>query len=267
MADIPGIVINNQSKYGALAASVFNTYFDNGLIPIGARRPLTDEITKFTLISLGFLTNLIDLLEGSADETSSLAGPALISYKVKEQAIMGGQYPSGKEFNFAGEDPASTYAVIIHWPRSVAIAYSGFELGGSIFGRDSRRPTPPFLRPNSGTRVDTALFVSLPEFANEIGYNRVSADGSNAWVDDTRTPNQYWLKGADEVTNLNIARLLDSFFSQGPVKGTLFATHDGFQLEDQGYSSYHGSLDICRLSRRSRGDFLDKRIELIETSS
>jgi len=43
LVDIKGVAINTHSKYGALAASVTNTYFGNGGVPIAALRPLTDE--------------------------------------------------------------------------------------------------------------------------------------------------------------------------------------------------------------------------------
>src|SRR6266566_9113762 len=43
LADLRGVAINTNSRYGALAASVVNTYFGNGHIPIAAVRPLTDE--------------------------------------------------------------------------------------------------------------------------------------------------------------------------------------------------------------------------------
>lgn len=43
LADLRGVIIDTNSKYGALAASSINTYFGNGDIPIGALRPLTNE--------------------------------------------------------------------------------------------------------------------------------------------------------------------------------------------------------------------------------
>lgn len=43
MADFRGVAIDTHSQYGALAASVINTYFDNGDVPIAAIRPLTNE--------------------------------------------------------------------------------------------------------------------------------------------------------------------------------------------------------------------------------
>ncbi|KAK7757480.1 hypothetical protein SLS62_000495 [Diatrype stigma] len=43
LVDLRGVVIDTNSKYGALAASSINTYFGNGDVPIGALRPLTNE--------------------------------------------------------------------------------------------------------------------------------------------------------------------------------------------------------------------------------
>jgi len=43
VAELAGVIINTLSKYGALAASVVNTYFGNPDIPIAAIRPLTEE--------------------------------------------------------------------------------------------------------------------------------------------------------------------------------------------------------------------------------
>ena len=43
LADLRGVLVNTNSKYGALAVSVVNTYFGNGKIPVAALRPLTNE--------------------------------------------------------------------------------------------------------------------------------------------------------------------------------------------------------------------------------
>ena len=43
LVDLKGVAINTRSKYGALAASVINTYFGNAHIPIAAIRPFTNE--------------------------------------------------------------------------------------------------------------------------------------------------------------------------------------------------------------------------------
>lgn len=202
------------------------------------------EDRSITLISLGFLTNLATLMESLPDEFASLTGMALVSTKVKELVVMGGKYPSGWEFNFGGSDTASSQFVVNNWPREVPITYSGFELGeGIISGEKLADYAPPdspvtaayqwYVGRCSTIRESwdpiTTLYGILGfegarglgigklfVHANEIGYNEVSADGSNTWVNDSSTTNQHWLKLADGVSNRSVARLLDRFFAHDP---------------------------------------------------
>ncbi|KAI2619269.1 nucleoside hydrolase [Hypoxylon sp. NC1633] len=199
---------------------------------------------SMTIISLGFLTNLAALINSPPDDIAPLDGPALISKKVKELVVMGGQYPSGWEFNFAGSDPDSTSRVLDYWPRDVPITYSGFELGNNIFSgeylEDFALPDSPILAAyqwyvgrcstvrESWDPVTTLYGIlglegsrelgteKLFEYANELGYNQLSTDGTNAWVNDSSISNQHWLKLADGVTNTSIASLLTQLFAHDP---------------------------------------------------
>ncbi|KAI8965458.1 nucleoside hydrolase [Daldinia sp. FL1419] len=202
------------------------------------------EDQSITIISIGFLTNLAELISSPPDSITTLSGTSLISTKVRELVVMGGQYPSGKEFNFAGADPASTYDVINNWPRNVPITYSGFELSDNIFSgeklADYALPDSPVLAAYqwyvgrcSTTRESwdpvTTLYGILGldgspelgigklfEYANSGGHNEVSTDGSNAWVNGSSVSNQHWLKLADGVTNTTVAGLLNQFFAHDP---------------------------------------------------
>ncbi|KAH0494798.1 hypothetical protein TgHK011_008387 [Trichoderma gracile] len=201
------------------------------------------------IISIGLLTNLADLLKSEADHISPLSGLELASTKVSELIIMGGEYPSGWEYNFGG-DPESTAYVVQHWPKSVNITYSGSELGGSIFsGQSLVQRCPPdspvlsayqwYVGRGSTTRPSwdpiTTLYGVLGldwvsklgirpmlEYANECGYNTVAgSDGSNAWVNDTGVTNQHWLRLADGA-NHSMAALLDEFLSCDPALKSCF---------------------------------------------
>ncbi|KAI0895818.1 nucleoside hydrolase [Annulohypoxylon nitens] len=202
------------------------------------------EDHSITLISIGFLTNLAALIDSPADNTSSLAGPALISAKVKELVVMGGQYPSGWEFNFGGGDPASTYHVVNNWPRDVPVTYSGGELGGNIYsGQNLAKnalPDSPVLAAyqwyvgrcstirESWDPVTTLYGIvglegfrdlgigKLFKYGNKIGYNSALTNGSNAWVNDTTVSNQHWLDLADGVTNSTVSEVLNKFFAHNP---------------------------------------------------
>ena len=200
------------------------------------------------LISIGFLTNIADLLRSNADHISPLGGRELLAAKVSELIIMGGRYPSGWEYNFGGTDPNSTAYVLDHWPRTVAVTFSGGELGGSIYSgqRPLMEQTPSvdsltvsayqwYVTRGSVERETwdpiTTLYgilgidgftklglQPLLKYANDYGYNHITAsNGTNAWVNDTSVKNQHWLTLADGVTNTSVSWLVDNFLIHPPA--------------------------------------------------
>lgn len=197
------------------------------------------------IISIGFLTNLAELLRSQPDDASPLAGPQLITQKVSELVVMGGTYPSGWEWNFAGVDPTSTAYVLEHWPEDVPITFSGVELGGNIFSGQTLQQDAPsdspivssyqwFVGRCSTVRESwdplTVLYGILGfngfenigmhppfAFANQYGYNSIiSKNGSNAWVNDTSVTNQHWLRLNDGITNTSVSDLLNHFLIHDP---------------------------------------------------
>ena len=84
-----------------------------------------------TIISVGFSTNIVRLLESGPDKWSELTGRELISKKVKLLSIMAGDFrPDGcAEFNVVKDVPAAKL-ILEEWPSAVAV--SPFEVGISI---------------------------------------------------------------------------------------------------------------------------------------
>lgn len=76
-----------------------------------------------TIISVGFLQNLADLLNSGPDEHSPLDGRALIEQKVRELSVMGGHYPSSSNdlYLSGGREMDARYAVdvIENWPTVI----------------------------------------------------------------------------------------------------------------------------------------------------
>ena len=71
--------------------------------------------SSVTISSIGFLTNLDDLLASGPDQHSPLSGPALVAAKVKSIVVMGGNYPSsgGKmTWNFGGGSDVAVYVYL-----------------------------------------------------------------------------------------------------------------------------------------------------------
>lgn len=95
------------------------------------RKVLSEQPDNSVVIcTIGFFTNLKDLLLSEPDEYSSLPGRELIIKKVKRVVSMAGFFPKGREFNVYCDVPSSRI-VTESWPTE--IIYSGFEIGNVIF--------------------------------------------------------------------------------------------------------------------------------------
>lgn len=248
-ATILGVVISNGNIYAARAVDTVNTYYGRPDIPIGitwqptvaADSPYTMALaldfsndiqpgltavapnavavyrqllaaqpdSSVTIVSVGFLTNLRDLLNSSSDEISELSGLELVAAKVARLVIMGGHFPDssllpdGDEYNFA-MDAAATYAVIAHWPTPMI--FSGFELGLDIeTGAVLYEQTPPdnplrvaYQLYTGGTARSswdlTAVDYAVRGEGYSLcagGYNDVSPTGYNQWNTSASKPQAY----------------------------------------------------------------------------
>lgn len=88
-----------------------------------------------TIVTVGFLTNLRNLLDSRPDEHSPLDGEALVKQKVRQWVCMGGIFPSGRFPNGQGEynlmwDTVASVRAVNDWPTPVV--FSGFAIGAAI---------------------------------------------------------------------------------------------------------------------------------------
>ena len=138
----PGIPVGALKDTGFLARSNYSKYiaenYPNDLksatnapdATVLYRQILAGQADKSVVIAaVGPLRNLRKLLESGPDNHSPLNGRDLVAKKVKELACMGGQFPSGKEWNLEQDGPSSKY-VADNWPTP--IMFSGGEIGGGI---------------------------------------------------------------------------------------------------------------------------------------
>jgi inosine-uridine nucleoside N-ribohydrolase len=153
-----------------------------------------------TIITVGFLTNLANLLRSKPDKYSALNGKELVRKKVKQLVSMGGKFPSGKEFNIEKDAKASKY-VYENWEKPVI--FSGFEIGQKIktglplINNASIKNSPvkdvfsiciPMAKEDSVGRMswdETAVFVAIngyrPYYSLKRGTIKIAGDGSNSW--------------------------------------------------------------------------------------
>ena len=153
-----------------------------------------------TIISVGFMTNLANLLASKADTYSPLSGKELVSRKVKQLVSMAGKFPAGKEYNVYRDIPASK-AVFAAWPTPILL--SGFEIGEQIHSglplikNPNIRKSPvkdvfaismPKAKEDAGGRMSwdqTAVLVGIkgyaPYYTVKSGRLTMNGDGSNGW--------------------------------------------------------------------------------------
>jgi len=165
------------------------------------RRSLASQPEKsVTIITVGFLTNLADLLMSAPDKYSSLNGKELVHHKVKRLICMAGGFPAGNEFNVRMDSTASQY-VFNNWPTS--ILFSGVEIGFTIKTglplvnnnsiqkspvKDVYRISIPLSKQDSAGRMSwdqTAVLMAVkgyqPWWKIETGKMIVANNGSNTW--------------------------------------------------------------------------------------
>jgi len=82
-----------------------------------------------SIVTVGFLTNLKNLLMSAPDRHSGLSGIELVRRKVRTLTAMAGMFPKGRETNIIVDVESAQY-VFKHWPTEVLL--SGYEIGKPV---------------------------------------------------------------------------------------------------------------------------------------
>jgi hypothetical protein len=195
----------------------------------------TQPDQSVTIVTVGFLTNLKNLLDTAPDEHSSLNGEALVKQKVKQWVCMGGKFPAGKfpdgngEYNLMWDTVASVRA-INDWPTP--IVFSGFEIGARVKVGGCLRETPEAnpvracyqhyngLNDREAWDLTAVLYavrgardywtLSEPGFC--LMHNRVS-HGYNEWILSPQKQHRYLI---EKLPPTGVAKALDELLLQKP---------------------------------------------------
>lgn len=155
------------------------------------------------IVTVGYLTNLRDLLASKPDAISPLDGPALVRRKVNRWVCMGGRYPEHLNPGVFGNfkpDPSSSVIAVRDWPGPIYFSGSGdnIQTGGRL------RETPPdnpvrrvyklYLREKK-TRPSWDPIGVLFGVRSEAdfwririgGHNHIFENGTNQWRDGPET--------------------------------------------------------------------------------
>ncbi|WP_420147400.1 nucleoside hydrolase [Spirosoma sp.] len=253
--------------------SVLNTYFNRPNIPIGvpkgkavgdkdfqhwsdtitARYPhqirsnseVPDAVTLYrqilakqpdrsvTIITVGFLTNLANLLNSRPDQYSKLSGKALVAQKVKNVVSMAGKFPKGREYNVF-RDTLSSQIVFSNWPTTIVC--SGFEIGEKIHSglpltqnasiknspvKDVFTISLPKAKEDAKGRMSwdqTAVLVGVKGaesyYTVKPGRLTMNEDGSNGW--DASGKGHYYL--VEKMPASEVETLINELMQHQPVK-------------------------------------------------
>ncbi len=186
-----------------------------------------------TLISVGFLTNLANLLGSGPDQYSNLSGRELVQRKVKKLVSMAGKFPKGREFNVFMDTPASKI-VYAGWPTPMLL--SGFEIGEKIHSglplvqnnriqaspvKDVFRISMPLDKNDAGGRMSwdqTAVLVGVlghqPYYTLKAGRLTMNDDGSNGW--DAAGKNQAYL--IEKMPVSQVEKIINDLMQHQPRK-------------------------------------------------
>ena len=109
------------------------------------RRSLASQPDGSVVVcTVGFLTNLRDLLASKPDAISPLSGRDLVRAKVSKWVAMGGFYPWGEEYNFKG-DPVASRDVLRDWPTPMV--YTDGQYGKDVYTGRRLAETPQVGNP------------------------------------------------------------------------------------------------------------------------
>jgi inosine-uridine nucleoside N-ribohydrolase len=195
----------------------------------------TQPDESVTIVTVGFLTNLGNLLKSGPDENSPLNGRDLVSKKVKLLVSMAGRFPEGKEFNIYVDSVSSKF-VYENWPGEVV--FTGFEIGWEIRTglrlikspavnspvKDVFRISIPLSEEDKYGRMswdETAVLIGVYGtegfFDTKRGKIIVNTDGSNTWQDDPEGLHYYVIR---KMPVPEMARFIEDRMMHEPLENT-----------------------------------------------
>ena len=276
--EVLGVMSWSTEQYAVPAIDAVNRFYGHPDIPIGSRKgesfheewqylkPIADHFPhkleqgdapdatllyrkllsgardgSITLVTVGPLANIRNLILSGPDSISPYSGRELIRKKVKKIVMMGGQFPSGEnEWNFNGNMPGVTRYVLDN--LTVPVIFSGYEIGdriktGAVFN-DLDRDTPLYvgfmhfsrnaswIRENFRGKIldnssydQTAVLYAVRNGEGiywdriEGGYCKADDSGGDTWIEGPVTNQSYLSLKADpeKMANLIESIMLDRF--------------------------------------------------------
>ncbi|HOX37863.1 MAG TPA: nucleoside hydrolase [Candidatus Brocadiia bacterium] len=200
------------------------------------RRILSKQPDKsVVIVTVGFLTNMADLLDSKPDDKSDLNGADLVRRKVSHWVCMGGGAGDIREFNLLSDAPSSVRAVR-DWPSP--ITFSGAEIGVKIMTGAGLSVFPErnpvrmaYTLFHEGTLRNreswdqTAVLYAVWGLKGDLssvwnigrGRTTVHEDGSNTWEPDPKGPHAYLI---EKMPPKDVAGIIESLMMEACRKAS-----------------------------------------------
>jgi len=284
--EILAVMVSSTCRASAACADAINTYYGRPDIPIGIKKGkgvnrdvgyiekvadkfpndinsdtdipdakvlyrqilagLPDKSVK--ILSVGYFTNLEDLLKTPADSICNLNGKDLVQSKVSEYVCTGGEYPSDLSFqgngNFEPDGKAVQY-VNKHWPTMLTFTageqyFWDVKTGASLLKEDMDVNPLAFAYkeffslvtwdrnyPDHHSADQIGVYVAVKGFKNKYtltktsGYFYIYDNGLCEWRTDSKIPLRrisYSLKKPYKESAKNLANEIESLMLQKPLE-------------------------------------------------
>lgn len=185
------------------------------------------------VVSVGYLTNLRDLLASPPDAISPLDGRSLVEKKVDRWVCMGGRYPEHLDPGVYGNfkpDPSSAVIATRDWPSVIYFSGDGEKIGTGgrlketpkdnpvrriyelYLGKAPTRPSWDPIAVLFGVRPDAPFWK-----VHRGGHNHIFENGTNQWREGGESNHRLVTLGEDDF--VAVRETLDGLMVQRPRSG------------------------------------------------
>ncbi|NNJ25437.1 nucleoside hydrolase [Alienimonas chondri] len=201
---------------------------------LAARPDVADDPAGGVVVaSVGYLTNLRDLLASEPDDLSPLSGPELVKAKVRLWVCMGGRYPEHRDPGVYGNfkpDPSSAVAAARDWPTPILFSGLGEDVltGGTLSSTPAENPVRRAYKLYLGDKPArpswdpiVVLYAVRPDApfwtVREEGFNEIFPNGTNAWRSEPNDPRHRLLEFTDGVEKKDVRDAMNELMTREPA--------------------------------------------------
>ncbi|MFH5804957.1 nucleoside hydrolase [Alienimonas sp. DA493] len=201
---------------------------------LAARPDVADDPAGGVVVTtVGYCTNLRDLLASEPDEISPLSGPELVQAKVRLWVCMGGRYPEHRDPAVYGNfkpDPFSAVVAARDWPTPIVFTGLGQDVltGQTLPDTPERNPVRQAYELYLGDKPArpswdpiAVLYAVRPDapfwHVREQGFNEIFPNGTNAWREEPDDPRHRLLEWADGTEKNAVQDLLNELMTRPPA--------------------------------------------------